>query len=403
MTVAQLSAYLKGVFDDEELLHDITLSGEITDISYSDKHTYLVISEGNFSVRCVRFNARDALQKGQKAALRGTVAYYDRRSQISFVYNEWYVSGIGDKNIKLEALKSKLSGLGYFENRLPLPKYISTVVAVTSPDGAAIRDFIKVVQSKCPFVTVKVYPVKVQGKDAAESIAKAVKNLSNYPCDAVVLCRGGGGDDDLDCFNDETLATAVATSSKPIISAVGHEIDYTLCDFCAGTRAGTPSIAGEIVNAHAMAMVSDLTDSIRSAKDALFNKYELCVERLKSAATRLSIAVNMRLKDHVNQVQRLSVRGYHSLDKKLSACYDSLRGKHSQLSATFKHALDKKYSYVLKLNAVISALNPANLMENGFAVVTLGDKRITKKAQLNNDDRISIRFADGTVTATVEQ
>ena len=142
MTVAQLSAYLRGVFDDEELLHDVTLTGEVTEVSYSDRHTFITLAEGAYSVRCVHFSARDKIEKGARVALRGSVSFYDKRNSVSFNYSEFFLQGVGDKNARLNELKEKLCALGYFENRPQLPRYIVNVVAVTSPDGAAIRDFL---------------------------------------------------------------------------------------------------------------------------------------------------------------------------------------------------------------------------------------------------------------------
>jgi len=290
MTVAQLSRYIKGVFDDEELLHDVTLSGEVAEVSYSDKHTYIVLADGNYSVRCVRFFSRDSVQKGARVALHGSVRFYDRRNAVTFAYDELFVCGDGEKNAKLAEIKERLKKLGYFENRPQLPEYVLSVAAVTSPDGAAIRDLIRVVGDRAPFVKIRVYPVKVQGDGAAEQMAAAVRALDGAKIDAIVLCRGGGSDEDLDTFNDETLATAVAESRLPVISAVGHEVDYTLCDCCAGTRAGTPSIAGGIIAARAVALVDDIVLAAQRCRAALSAKYERRRTEVRYLATEVAHA-----------------------------------------------------------------------------------------------------------------
>ena len=154
MSVAQLSGYLKGMFDDEELLHDVTLTGEVAEVTYSDRHTFLVLADGDCSVRCVHFSARDNIEKGMRVALRGSVGFYGRRNTVSFVYSEFFMQGVGDKNARLAELKRKLGSLGYFENRPQLPKYLTDVTVITSPDGAAIRDFIRVVHGKNPFARI---------------------------------------------------------------------------------------------------------------------------------------------------------------------------------------------------------------------------------------------------------
>ena len=328
MTVAQLALYLKGVFDDEELLHDVTLSGEVAEISYSDKHTFLVLAENEYSIRCVRFSARDNIEKGARIALRGSVGYYDKRGSVSFVYTEFFICGEGAKKARFAETVERLRMQGLFENRPKLPEYISDIVAVTSPDGAAIRDFIRVVSDKNPFVRIRVCPVKVQGDGAAAGIARAIENLQNVRTDAIVVCRGGGSDEDLDCFNDEKLALAVANSRIPIVSAVGHEIDYTLCDFCAGTRAGTPSIAGEIINERAGAIIDTLRGSVCAGYVSLDRKFDERKSRLERICRRAEYAMGTRVAETKHGVEFLARRGGYALER----IYDGERGRLEKLA-----------------------------------------------------------------------
>lgn len=340
MTVAQLSAYLRGVFDDEELLHDVTLCGEVTEVSYSDRHTFITLAEGAYSVRCIHFNARDPIEKGAKLALGGTVSFYDKRNSVSFNYREYHAQGIGDRIAKLNALKEKLRGQGLFDNRPQLPKYIVDTVAVTSADGAAVRDYIRVVRDKCPFVRIRVCPVKVQGDGAAAMMASAINALQTVKTDVIVLCRGGGSDEDLDAFNDEALATAVANSRIPVISAVGHEINYSLCDFGAGTRAGTPSMAGEIVCAHALALVADLAEAANAAKDALdrrFDRAAVKIARLGSATTQ---AAMRRVTDGLHAVKLANSNAYRIVRGKL----EKDRAKLLALCSRLRSAVAAKYA-----------------------------------------------------------
>lgn len=403
MTVTQLSRYIKGVFDDEELLHDVTLCGEVADISYSDRHTFLVLSDGAYSVRCVHFSARDKIEKGTKIALRGSVDIYEKRNTVSFTYTEFFLRGVGDKNARLAELKQKLNKLGYFENRPLLPKYITDVAVVTSPDGAAIRDFLRVVHDKNPFVSVRVYPVKVQGEGAAAQIADAVEKLQSERIDAIVLCRGGGSDEDLDTFNDERLATAVATSAVPIISAVGHEIDYTLCDFCAGTRAGTPSIAGEIVNAAAGRIKDDIAYYISAVYSAVARKCESVVFRVNRLGSATTAAVSARIKDSY------SVLG-HAMYKCSYGVADRLKGASARLDGTARRmraAVGGSYTAVKadtdKLRALLDALDPHRIIKVGYAAVTRRGERILGVAGLKRDDVVRLAFSDGTATAVISE
>ncbi len=402
MTVAKLALYLKGVFDDEELLHDVTLVGEVSDISYSDKHTFLVLSEGDYSIRCVHFASRDAIEKGEMLKLKGSVGFYAARGTVSFSYSEFCRYGDGEKNANLAAIKQRLHDAGYFENRPKLPKYITDVVAVTSPDGAAIRDFVRVVHDKAPFVKIHVYPVKVQGADAARGIASAIKNIQKIKTDAIVICRGGGSDEDLGTFNDEELATAVALSLIPVISAVGHEIDYTLCDFCAGTRAGTPSIAGEIVNSHATALPHDI-------KTALVNAYLTLEERLKNkrlSAERVCLAIAHSAHDRICRsrhfIETALLHGYYALNLKFSASYGSVIAAAARLKYSASRMLDIKRGEAEKLKTVLSAVDPRRIIKSGFAAVSAGNRRVTSAKTLKCSDEVQLMFLDGTATAIVK-
>ncbi|MDE6201070.1 MAG: exodeoxyribonuclease VII large subunit [Clostridiales bacterium] len=401
MTVSQLSRYIKGVFEDEELLHDITLSGEVAEVSYSDKHTFLVLSDGAFSVRCIHFSSRDKVEKGAFIALRGSVNFYDKRNSVTFTYSEFFLQGVGDKNTKLMQLKQKLCDQGYFTDRPQLPKYIVRVVAVTSPDGAAIRDFIRVVHDENPFVVIEVYPVKVQGEGAVARMCDAVNKLQSYNTDAIVLCRGGGSDEDLDAFNDEQLAVAVATSRIPVISAVGHEIDYTLCDYCAGTRAGTPSIAGQVVNAHASRIFTDLATYMTAIKSLAESKYRRSVIRLNRLGKATTYAATRRINGQYGLLRSTATDLRYCTTKRLQVFAD----KTCDCAARMKSALAVRYTASRaktdKLTALLSALDPHRIIKVGYAAVVKKDKRISGAVGLDINDDIDLIFSDGIATAHI--
>lgn len=401
MSVSQLARYLKGVFDDEELLHDVTLTGEVTDISYSDKHTFLVLADGAFSVRCVHFASRDNIEKGAFVALTGSVAFYDKRNTVSFTYSRFSLQGVGDKNAALAALKEKLFKLGYFENRPQLPPYITDVVAVTSPDGAAIRDFIRVVHDKNPFVSIRVFPVKVQGEGAAVQMSDAIVRLQNERTDAIVLCRGGGSDEDLDSFNDERLATAVALSRIPVISAVGHEINYSLCDYCAGTRAGTPSIAGEIVNARASAVTDDLNYFSERLRTALLYRYSLATEKLARLGRATVMSVSGRVSGSLGKLESFSKRGIYAVRRRLDDRRSALAVNAERLKSALRMRYTAKRVKIDKLSALLSALDPHRIIKIGYAAVLRRDKRVMNVADLSTGDEIKLVFADGNAAARI--
>lgn len=401
MTVAQLSAYLKGVFEDEELLHDVTLVGEVAEVSYSDRHTFLVLADGAHSVRCIHFSSRDKIEKGEVIAIVGSVDYYDKRNSVSFTYREFFTRGVGDKNAKLAETKRKLAMLGYFENRPTLPKYITDVIAVTSPDGAAIRDFIRVVYDKCPFVRIRVYPVKVQGEGAAAQITRAVEKLQAAKTDAIVICRGGGSDEDLDCFNDENLAVAVANSAIPVISAVGHEVDFTLCDFCAGTRAGTPSIAGEIVNSRALRIAEDVKTALYAMYSAVGAKYKNRVRKVYRLGNAVTAAVSARINAGYGAVRLEARRCSYAIKSAVAEKDSRLKTGVERLRSAISDKGDGARRRCEKLNAVLTALDPHRIIKVGYAAVLAKRKRVNRADELSVGDEVKLVFADGNATAVI--
>lgn len=403
MTVAQLSDYLNCVFDDEELLHDVTLSGEVSEVSYSDRHTFIVLSDGDCSVRCVHFSSRDRLEKGMKVALRGSVRFYGKRNSVSFAYEEFYLCGEGAKNARLAELKNKLAARGYFENRPKLPKYILSVAAVTSPDGAAIRDLVRVVGDGAPFVKIKVYPVKVQGDGAAAQMAAAVRAIGGAKIDAIALCRGGGSDEDLDAFNDEELATAVAESRIPVISAVGHEVDYTLCDFCAGTRAGTPSIAGAIIADRAAALRNDVVQAAERCRAALVYKYERRRTEVGYLATEVAHAAATGAERYRRSIEAIARRAAFAAELKLASLKDPTVSTARRISQAARNMAAKKRLRLDKLSAIIGALDPKKLIDGGYAAVYSRGRPVRSVAALAAGDEIKLTFADGSATAVVNK
>ncbi len=401
MTVTQLASYLKGVFDDEELLHDVTLSGEIAEVSYSDKHTYLTLSDGAFSVRCAHFRSRDNVQKGMRVALRGSVTFYDRRASVTFVYTDIFVSGSGEKNAALAKLKEKLRAAGLFENRPKLPTYVLNVAVVTSPEGAAIRDFIRVVGDYCNYVRIDVCPVRVQGDGAAEQIVRALEGLRGSGYDAIVLCRGGGSDEDLDCFNDERLAVAVAESKIPVISAVGHEVDYTLCDFCAGTRAGTPSIAGQIVGARAASLMNDIKTLACEAETALVQKYEKRRTNLDRIGLRITGALDAIATARRHDAETTARRGLYALEKKYDAECRTVKDSFDALGRAAERMTEAKWERLNKLAAVLNALDPDKIRKRGYAAVYGAVGAVRSASEIKSGDEVKLVFADGSATAVI--
>lgn len=238
LSVSQLNNYIKGVFDDELILKNITVFGEVSEITVSAGNAFFTLRDDSSLLRCVRFGGGFTPKSGDTVLAIGSVEYYAKGGRVTFRAREIKPYGEGEIARALAELKTKLESEGLFANRPVLPKFIKKIAVVTSTEGAVIHDMTSILK-RCPYLDVMVYPVRVQGEGSETDVAGAVTRASTERngCDAIILARGGGSEADLAAFNTEVSARAVAGSAKPVVSAIGHETNYTLCDFCAGIRA----------------------------------------------------------------------------------------------------------------------------------------------------------------------
>ncbi|MBQ3494521.1 MAG: exodeoxyribonuclease VII large subunit, partial [Clostridia bacterium] len=250
LTVTQVGTYIKQIFDAEEMLSYIRVIGEISGLSISKGVAYFVLKDENAQLQCVCFSPEKfSFNNGDKVYATGTPKYYVKGGKLNFNVSKIEQAGLGELYINFLMLKQKLELLGYFDaaNKKPIPKNIKRIGVVTSAEGAVIQDIINVRNRRNKNVDIVLYPVKVQGVGAEYEIKKGIEFFDNYDVDVVVVARGGGSLEDLMPFNTEVVAKAVFYANKPIVSAVGHETDFTICDFVADLRAPTPSVASELL------------------------------------------------------------------------------------------------------------------------------------------------------------
>ena len=401
LSVSQLNNYIKGMFLDEILLHDIEIFGEITEFNISGNNTYITVREGECVLSCIKFGTFERLPVGMKVLLSGTVTFYDKGGRISFNIKDIKPYGEGEQFLRLKKLKDKLANEGLFENRPALPKKISSVAVVTSASGAVIHDILSVWKNRIK-IDVYVYAVKVQGDGADKEIAAAIKDINTFKkVDCIIVARGGGAFTDLDIFNSEITARAVAHSATPIVSAVGHETDYTLCDLCAGVRAGTPSIAAE---------------TIAALNDALFYRIEKCSQRLNKAVTDKLISIDRRL-----------YRACHSIsitaEKRIVNSYNALKYACKRLSASVGSKLDNSYNEAVNASQSVKTvmdnlisdkekrysesdkkleiLSPLKILSKGYARIKKNGNTVFKVNDIDEKDAIDVVMSDGILYANV--
>ena len=388
-SVSQLNSYVKGVLDRDENLAHIFVTGEISNFkAHYSGHLYMTVKDETASIKAVVFagNAtklRFKPENGMKILAFGTVSLFPRDGSFQLYINDMQPDGVGALNIAFEQLKKKLEAEGLFrqEYKKPLPKFPQKIGVVTSSTGAAVQDIINVLKRRYPVAEVVLRPCQVQGEGAAEDIAKAIFEFNKLKgADVLIVGRGGGSIEDLWAFNEEIVARAVFASEIPIISAVGHETDYTICDFVADLRAPTPSAAAEC----AVPDIFELKSNIVSLKQHIFTltRNSVNMERSKISSLEKSLA----LRDPVTNINEQRKELVY-LTEKLTSLTNSV--------------LDSNKSKISSLAGKLDALSPLNVISRGYALVEKDNKPVTKVKDLKKDDVISIKLSDGQVKANI--
>lgn len=413
LSVTALTKYLKYKFDVDEHLKTVYLKGEISNFkSHTTGHLYFSIKDENSKINAIMFsaNAKKIVFTpidGMKVLVKGRITIYEATGNYQIYIDEMLEDGVGNLYIAFEQLKEKLSKEGLFDSRFKkkIPKIPSRVGVVTAQTGAAIKDILSTIKRRYPICEVILFPSLVQGEAAASDIVKNIKMAENYDLDVLIVGRGGGSIEDLWPFNEEIVARAIFESSIPIISAVGHEIDYTIADFVADLRAPTPTGAAEL----AVPNLVDLKKHIGQLKIRLnenvlkvINYQKLYLDSLKN-----SFVIKNPLIMYDNKKQKLD-----SIIEKLN----------NILRIKMDKNIDKlnflKNSYILKnsdllykpkrddLNNIIEKLeliNPLKVLKRGYSVVYKDDFIINSVDNLNKSDKLKIKLSDGNVITKIEE
>ncbi len=389
VTVSQLNAYVKQMFSYDAVLGDITVTGELSGVKlHSSGHIYFSLKDENALIRCAFFkphsyNVKFKPADGMKVTARGRVTLFERDGQYQLNVTELNKDGEGDLYRQFEELKKKLADEGLFDGKYkkPIPKFVRKIGVATSPTGAVIRDIINVSERRCPNVSIVLAPVAVQGPDAPRSIIAGIDALENInDVDVIIVARGGGSAEDLHCFNDEDLARRIFSARKPVISAVGHETDFTICDFVSDLRAPTPSAAAEI---------------------ATFDYYTACEDTERFFA-RCNSYISSLLEKSGLKIENYE-RYFSEPEKILSKKSEMLKTLSLRLNNGFSVKLSEAEKRISTLNAKLDALNPVNVLERGYAVVTGSDGKTVKDASnLKTGEEIKIILNKGKIVAEVK-
>lgn len=393
LSVSQLNRYIKMNFDADENLANIFISGEISNFTnhYRTGHLYFTLKDDSAAVRAVMFNSSAKRLKfmpedGMKVIARGRVSVYEASGQYQLYVDDMQPDGVGALNLAYEQLKEKLQKEGLFSelHKKPLPPYPEKVGVITSPTGAAVRDIINVLGRRFPYAEIVFCPVLVQGDGAHLQLTDAV-NLFNSEraADVIIIGRGGGSIEDLWKFNDEGLARAVYNSEIPVISAVGHETDFTICDFVADMRAPTPSAAAEL-----------------AVPDA--NELQYALSALKN---RMFLNVSSGIADRRSRLEYLTSKGaLKSPDEMLSNRSQRLDTAFSKMMSSYENRIGGKKVEFISAATALSKLDPMSVLMRGFAFVSdKNGKNVYSSQALAKGDKINVRFHDGSAVCEVKE
>lgn len=391
LTVTELNNYIKDVFDNDRYLSGVTVKGEISNFkSHSTGHLYFSLKDEGSIIRAVMFRSSAhslpfVPENGMKVVARGRVTSFVRDGQYQLYAESMEPDGIGALYIAYEQLKRKLEAQGLFDpaRKKPLPKIPSRIGIITSPTGAAIRDMINVTGRRFPYAKIILYPALVQGPGAAPDLIAGLDYFNrNDACDVIIIGRGGGSIEDLWAFNDERLAYAVASSRIPVISAVGHETDFTICDFVADRRAPTPSAAAEIA----------VPDTVE-----LKNKFNNVIKHEAASLERIINRHREKL-SYLSHSRTLTDPKVMIDDKRMATVLLSER----MLSAQTNTLNRSKLSLGI-VSGKLEALNPLSVISRGYSAVYTEDKELVKSiSQLSVGMHVSFKTSDGSADAVIE-
>ena len=389
LSITQLNEYLKKRFENDFVLNNIYIKGEISNfVNHKTGHFYFTLKDENSVVKCVMFSSSASKIKflpkdGMVVIAHGRVAVFVRDGIYTVYVFSMQPDGLGSLSLAYEQLKEKLSKEGLFDNshKKPIPKIPRKIGIITAPSGAAIRDIINVTGRRFSFADLLIYPSQVQGETAEKELIEGVKYFNNRDlCDVIIIGRGGGSIEDLWCFNSEALARTIFSSHIPIISAVGHETDFTICDFVCDLRAPTPSAAAELC----VPETEQLKHKFNNIVDKMTSLLERSISQKKSRLNELS---NRPWHNHPE---------FQIEDKKLY-----LSSLEYRLTKDFDLFFQKKQNRFIALNDKLLALNPMSVISRGYSAVYKDNKLIKSIDDVEIDDIFTFMTTDGTVTGKV--
>lgn len=433
MSVAELNRYVKRMMEGDLRLADVWVRGEISNFTHHHSgHMYFTLKDKDSRLKIVMFASYNRFltfipKNGTKAIVRGSISVFERDGAYQLYARELQPDGIGALFLAFEQLKEKLQQEGLFasERKRALPLFPKTIGVVTSPTGAAIRDIITTIKRRYPQAEIMLAPAIVQGVEAPASIIRAIRHINQYQVDVMIVGRGGGSIEELWAFNDEAVARAIVASQIPIISAVGHETDYTIADFVADIRAATPTAAAELAVPHYLEWlerIKQLDHRLARALQTQLQEKRIHLQRLQQSyglknplrrveerrqridevTLRLSAMVKMKVVRKREQVSHVKKRLKQiRLERQVAEGRGQVNRMESQLTQYMKQKTERSRQAWLSLVQHLDALSPLRVMQRGFSLSYKDDTLIKSVEGIEVGDQLMIRYQDGKIMTTV--
>ena len=410
ISVSQLNLYLKSIFDSNPVLNNLLVKGEISNLKYYPSgHIYFSLKDDEGVVKCVMFSTyasklKETLKEGEKVIINGSVSIYGVNGTYQFYVKALEKEGLGNLYLQFEQLKKELSNEGLFDehHKLPLPAYPMSIGIISGKTAAGLADIISIIKRRWPIASVVVFPCLVQGKEAPTSIIAALEEAKKHDLEVTILARGGGSQEDLWCFNDKSLAYAIYNYPKPIISGIGHEIDFTIADFVADVRAPTPSGAAELATPN----IDEVLKSISLSKKIIVNRAKQVVNEKRNILMDCEAFLTKE-----TFYKMLNNKKQMLLDKKveLKSNYfqfsyihkKEIKENYDKLKMEYEHYLARAKDEVLFETRLLDNISPLKVLQRGYSVVTNAEGIVNSVDKVNIDDVIRITMSDGRIYACV--
>lgn len=434
LTVKELTRYIKMKMESDPILVDVWIRGEISNfIHHSSGHMYFTLKDSDSRIKCVMFASQNQRlpflpKNGSKVLARGSLSIFERDGQYQLYVTQMQPDGIGSLYLAFEQLKQKLEQEGLFAPHVkkPIPAFPKVIGVITSPTGAAVRDIMTTLQRRLPSVSILLYPVLVQGEQAAPSIVRAIEAMNRLKeADILIVGRGGGSLEELWAFNEESVARSLFASDIPVISAVGHETDYTIADFVADLRAATPTAAAELAVPHHI----ELSQQLSSLSRRLYLGTVMQVQTKREQMTRLQrspvlLQPRKYLMQPVQRADRLREQLTYKIRAKLHAAVqlaeraehklsaynprEQLRSERSRLGTfrlmltqTMQNTRKEQRQLLASRIRQLDALSPLKVMQRGYGLIYKAETLVKSVEQIEMGDRLTIRLADGSAACEV--